>query len=130
MGVNNNCFTHALGVEETPDFVRLLRNGNARVIIPEVLGNLGFDCREVSMNSPLYEGEWRIFFAGLYRTVYSFFGFQCEKDDYHFARQGEDGKWSQRDVNCPVVDCDILGIIESCIEEEIPYYFFAVKKRV
>ncbi len=129
MGVKNNCFTHALGVEEAPDFVRLLHNGDARFIIPKVLGDLGFDCREVTIDDSLRDGEWRIFFAGLYRTIYRFFGFECEKDDYHFARQGEDGKWTQRDIDCPVVDCDIIGIVESCNDEEIPYYFFAVKRR-
>ena len=127
--IKNNCFTYALKVEEAPDFVSLLRNENAKAVIPRVLTELGFQCREVTIDAPLYDGEWRIFFAGLYLSQYCLFGCRYQKEEYHFARQCEDGKWRQKDKGKPVVDCDINSLVESCISENITYCFFAVKRR-
>lgn len=129
MGIKNNCFTYALGVEEAPDLVRLLKYESAKTVIPRVLNNLGFECREVTIDAPLYEGEWRIFFAGLYLSKYILFGYRYEEYEYHFARECEDGKWRQRDRGKPIVGCDIHSLVTSCICDSIPYYFFAVKRR-
>ena len=127
-----NAMTHALKLEER-DFSPLeLDLGYSKDAFKEISEKcrevFNLTCRQVKRNDSLTEGEWLIVFFGYWPIKYDYEG-TPEVWDYTFARQEEEGTWTERaSTDSKVTTVNIDGLITEFKKENIKPLFIAVKE--
>lgn len=94
-----NCMTHALSLEEKNLSSRELDLWYSKNPFSEISEKCNQyykrSCRKVDRNEKLQPNEWLVVFFGFVVTKVDYDG-HPEYWDYHFARQENDGTWTER----------------------------------
>ena len=127
-----NAMSYALEIEEmdlSPLALNLGYSKDAFEAISEKCHeDFGLACRKVEPNDSLKEGEWLVAFFGFWATKFDYEG-RPEVWDYTFARQENDGTWTERaSIGAEVTTIDdIEKMISNFQKIGIEPLFIAVK---